>query len=108
MPVHMGTATAANLNGQRSGRFQAAAYWSAIAAAVVLGVCLYSTILPDLATEWWTEDASSYGLLVPPIALYIAYYRRTQTLAVPAQPDVRGLWLTATACCLLLGGELAA
>lgn len=71
-------------------------------------VALYSWIAADLALEWWTEDSASYGMLIPPTALYIAYLRREYTFAIPARSDARGLWLLALGCALLLFGKLAA
>ena len=82
--------------------------WIKIVAIAGLVAALYIEIIPDLAAEWWTVDASSYGMLVPPIALYIAYLRRGTTLAIPARPDRRGLWLIALACLVFLGGTLSA
>lgn len=79
-----------------------------IAILVVVVAALYRIVLPDLAVEWWTEDASSYGMLVPPMALFIAYQRRGLTLSYPAQPDWRGFWLVGTACVVFLLGGLAA
>jgi exosortase len=79
-------------------------------AAIIVGLvaALYSFVLPDLAAEWWTEDASSYGMLVPPIALCLVWIRRRTTFAIPARPDGRGLALVAAACCVFLVGQLAA
>jgi exosortase len=61
----------------------------------------------DLASEWWSDDSASYGMLIPPTALYIAYLRRHITLGIPAQIDLRGLWLAAFACLVFLTGGLA-
>jgi exosortase len=69
---------------------------------------LYFQVLPDLAVEWWTVPASSYGLLIPTLTLYLVYLQRHKTFAVPAMPDRRGLCLTAFACLVLLVGTLAA
>ena len=82
-------------------------FW--IAGAVVLGliVTLYFAIMADLANDWWTDDSYSYGMLIPPTALYIAYLRRQTTLSIPAQRELRGLWLVALACLLFLVGGLA-
>ena len=74
--------------------------------AVLIGL-LYAQILPDLASEWWTQSEASYGLLIPPMALYIAYMRRKTTFACPVQPDLWGLGLTSLGCLVLLSGELA-
>jgi exosortase len=82
--------------------------WTKIAVIVGLIGALYSAIVADLAAEWWTVDASSYGMLVPPITLYIVYLRRQKILAIPADWDLRGLWLTSLACFMLLGGLLGA
>lgn len=79
-----------------------------IVAFLALIAALYSFIIPDLGLEWWTEEASSYGMLVPPMALYIAFQRRQLTLAQPVKQDGRGLWLVGFACVLFLAGGLAA
>ncbi|HTP31882.1 MAG TPA: exosortase/archaeosortase family protein [Candidatus Acidoferrales bacterium] len=83
-------------------------YWIGAAAMIGLIAALYIAIMADLAVEWWTVDASSYGMLVVPITLYIIYLRRHLVLAAPAMPDARGLWLTSFACLILLGGKLSA
>ena len=81
-----------------------------IKTAVIVGLIgmLYAAVIPDLASEWWTEESSSYGMLVPPMALYIAYLRRQVTFAIPAKPDLRGLWLVFLACLTFMVGHLAA
>ncbi len=78
--------------------------------AVLSGLiaALYVAVISDLAFEWWTVDASSYGMLVPPIVLYIAYQQRHITFSIPARSDLRGLWLLSVACVLYLLGRLAA
>jgi exosortase len=83
---------------------------ASIKAAVIAGliVALYIDVLTDLAWEWWTVSSSSYGMLIPPIAFYIAYIRRKIILGLPSRPDVRGLWLIGAACIVFLGGRLAA
>src|SRR5579863_8797369 len=82
-----------------------AATWIQTAAVVALTTALYVRVIPDLAVEWWTEEASSYGMLVPPMAFYIAFQRRQITLSLPAKPDVRGLWLVGLACMVFLAGR---
>jgi exosortase len=82
--------------------------WIKIASVVALLAALYAQIVPDLASEWWTESESSYGMLIPPIALYIAYSRRHTTLAIPCQSDLRGLWVVALGCLIFLLGSLSA
>jgi exosortase len=82
--------------------------WIKIAWIVGLLGALYIGIIPDLAQEWWTVDASSYGMLVPPITLYIVYLRRETTLSIPAQSDLRGFSLLSLGCLVFLAGKLSA
>jgi exosortase len=82
--------------------------WAAFAAVVGLISALYVNVIADLAQEWWTVDASSYGMLVPVITGYIVYLRWGLTARTPVRTDLRGLWLTAFACVLFLLGRLAA
>jgi len=85
--------------------------WLAIAQVSAIAgilIALYAAPVADMAQEWWTEPQASHGLLIPPLALYIAYMRRKLTFAVPARMEMRGLWLTALGCFLFLAGRLAA
>jgi exosortase len=61
-----------------------------------------------MAEDWWTDPSLSQGLLIPPLALYIAWTRRDEILAEPATGENRGLWLVAGACVLYILGKLAA
>jgi exosortase len=69
---------------------------------------LYGQVVVDLASEWWTQPEASYGMLIPPFALYVAYQRRQKTLSIPARYEGRGLLLVICACLVLLTGRLAA
>ncbi len=82
--------------------------WTKIAIIAVLAMILYAGTAADLASEWWTQPEASYGMLIPPLAAYIAYTRWHVTRSVSAEADARGLWLTALACLLLTIGRLAA
>src|ERR1051326_193122 len=82
--------------------------WVQIAAISGLVLALHGAILADLAVEWWTVDASSYGMLVPPITFYIIYLQRNRIFAAAAQSDLRGLGLIFLACLVLIGGTLSA
>ena len=103
----MGTATVVNPRNAYHERDIDPFLWTLVALTVGLVGALYAEVILDLASEWWTESASSYGMLVPPIALYIAYLRREITFAIPAQPDLRGLGLISLACLVFLVGKLA-
>lgn len=82
--------------------------WIQVAAIAGLVLALHAAILADLAVEWWTVDASSYGMLVPPIALYIVYLQRSRIVGIPAQTELSGLWLISFSCLVLLGGKFSA
>ena len=69
---------------------------------------IYAPVLKDLALDWWNEESLSYGMLIPPLALYVAWMRRRVTLGEAAIPDSRGLWLLGAACLLFLLGKVGA
>jgi exosortase len=68
---------------------------------------LFRGVWVDMAHEWWTDPTWSQGMLLPPLALYIAWEHRRQTLSQPAVTDRRGLVLTALACTMFVAGKLA-
>ena len=68
---------------------------------------LFAAVLIDMAHDWWNDPALSQGMLLPPLALYIAWIYRRRTLSYPAAPDNRGLLLTAGACLTFLLGKFA-
>jgi len=74
---------------------------------VALIAALFVSVLADMAHDWWIEPAWSQGMLLPPLALYIAWIQRSRILSCAATPDQRGLFLTALACVTYLLGRLA-
>lgn len=82
--------------------------WLPWVAIIALLVAMYSGILAGLANDWWNDPNASHGLLVPPLAAYIAWERKHLTLSVPALPDLRGLVWIAGGCMMLLIGKLGA
>src|SRR5437867_7197761 len=83
-------------------------FWFQVSILVALVAVLYTTVLMDLAHDWWTEPSFSQGLLIPPLALYVAWTRRSLTLSQPVAPDNRGLWLIGLACLVFLLGKVSA
>jgi exosortase len=69
---------------------------------------LYYSVVPSMVAIWWEDPGYSHGLLIPPLALYIAWMHRQEIFAQPAVSDGRGLWLSAAACLLYLLGKLGA
>jgi exosortase len=79
-----------------------------IGVIAALTILLYSYILVDIFNDWWTIPNLSYGLLIPPLALYLFWLERPRIESVPAVPDNWGLLLIAGAMCLLCVGNVAA
>ena len=82
--------------------------WSAIALVGGLVALLYWDVVPSMAHIWWTDEAYSHGLLIPPLAAYVAWLNRDRILAVPASADSRGLILAAGGCAMHVLGRLGA
>jgi exosortase len=68
---------------------------------------LYGDVLGVMARDWWIEPAQSQGMLLPPLALYVAWRRRKQTLRYPAVLTNSGLVVTGLACAMFTLGRLA-
>lgn len=98
----------AKAKGWTSGRSLGLSFWLRAIVLLALMAVLYSRVLADMAVDWWTEASLSQGLLIPPLALYIAWRRRKLTLAHPPTADNRGLWLVACACLFYILGKLGA
>lgn len=71
-------------------------------------VLLYASVVPAMAHTWWNDPAYSHGLLIPPLAAYLAWSRRERVFEIPVAPDSRGLSLILLACLLFLVGKLGA
>jgi len=75
---------------------------------VGLLAALYLKVLYDLGYTWWTDSSASHGLLIPPLAVYLAWLQRKALMAERAAPATKGLWLTGLGCVVFLVGELGA
>jgi len=82
--------------------------WLGAAFLLTLIAALYTGVLKDLAYLCWRDEQLSQGLLMPPLALYVAWTRRDQLLAHPTSSDNRGLLVVALACLMFLTGKLGA
>jgi exosortase len=85
-----------------------AAVLAKIASVAVLILFIYGQSLRRLALDWSDEPGASFGLLIPPLALYIAWLLRKRTRATPVEEDNRGLLLVFAGCLLFLIGKLGA
>src|SRR3954453_1330381 len=82
--------------------------WLKILVFCVITIIIYGRVAVDLAVDWWTIPSQSQGLLIPPLALYIAWERRNITLGMDAAPSNTGLLAVACACGMFLIGKLGA
>jgi exosortase len=78
-----------------------------VGTVVALIVVLFAAVLADMAHDWWIEPAWSQGMLLPPLALYLAWIQRDHILSCAATPDRRGLLVTTFACLTYVLGRLA-
>jgi exosortase len=83
------------------------AVWLQTTAVLALIAILFTDVLADMAYDWWTEPAWSHGMLLPPLAAYIAWLHRARTLEQPVTTDLRGLVLIGFACLIFVLGKLA-
>jgi len=74
---------------------------------VLVGL-LYAEVLADLAHNWWTDPRASYGLIIPPLAIFLAWQNRERTLRQPVKSSSGGLVMVGFACLLYLLGKLGA
>jgi exosortase len=82
--------------------------WLKVLLLSAIIIYVYGRVAVELAVDWWTIPSQSQGLLIPPLALYIAWERRNITLVVPAVPSNSGLLAVAGACGMFLIGKLGA
>src|SRR5215204_2186075 len=68
---------------------------------------LYWDVLTDMAHDWWTVDAYSQGMLLPPLALYVVWLSKERILAYAPTLDYKGILLTGLACLLYTLGKVA-
>lgn len=69
---------------------------------------MYVPVLTDLGQEWWTDDTTSYGVVVPPLAGYFAWLKRRQVQALPAVIEPWGLGVLVTGSALFVVGSISA
>jgi exosortase len=83
-------------------------FWGKVGVAAVLIAVLYAGVFADMVADWWTEPNLSQGFLIPPLAAYVAWICRRDTLARAVSPDNHGTILVGCACVMLLLGKLGA
>jgi exosortase len=81
--------------------------WFQIAVISSLVCILFGKALFQMALEWWRWPALSQGMLLPPLALFVAWIERRRLLGCPATGELRGTVVTAMGCSVFVVGKLA-
>jgi exosortase len=74
---------------------------------VIFLTLLFGNVLLDMFNDWWNVPAYSQGMLLPPLALYVAWLGRGRTMAEPAAAEYAGLLFIAFGCVSFLFGRVA-
>ncbi len=105
------TTAAADLNQSKQDELVSVSWAGRMGFAIVAGliVAIYAKPFAALVRDWLTDNqGASYGILVPPLAMYIAWARRQRTFSVASKQDARGLFLIAFSCLMFLVGKFGA
>jgi exosortase len=80
-----------------------------IKSAVIVGLMwvLFWDVLVEMAKDWWNFDAYSQGMLLPPLAVYVAWLNRERISEIAATSDYRGLLLSGFACLMYVVGQIS-
>src|SRR3954454_7819974 len=79
-----------------------------VVSIMALAIALYGAVAVHLFQDWWTQPSLSYGLLIPPLAIYAAWIKRKEILAIPTVQDSLGIVLVGVASLMYLTGKLGA
>lgn len=75
-----------------------------LAAAAAIG--LYAPVLAGLVRQWWSEPASSHGLLLIAVAGVVVHRRWQRWQALPLAPRDAGLAIVAAGLLIFAGGTI--
>jgi exosortase len=82
--------------------------WTAMAWFGFLLIACYAPVLYGLVHQWATDEDMGHGFFVPAVAGYIAWQRRHELVAKPAQPSYWGLGLVILGAIQMMLGTLGA
>lgn len=78
-----------------------------IAAISAVALLMYWHVVAAMVLDWWSDEGSSYGFLIPPVVAYVVWGRRNRLAAESIETDCRGLLVTGFACLTYVIGQLA-
>jgi exosortase len=79
----------------------------AISSAIAMSAC-YFAAFRGMYFQWSTDEDMAHGILVPFVALWIAWLDRHRWRELPVRPSLWGLLILAIAACLHLAGVVGA
>jgi len=82
--------------------------WGPIAALGALLIAMYWDVVPSMFDVWMNDPGYSHGILIPPLAAYVAWLHKDEILALTPQRDMRGIVLTLAGCTVFMLGRLGA
>lgn len=82
--------------------------WGPIAALGALLVAMYWDVVPAMFDVWMNDPGYSHGILIPPLAAYVAWLHKDEILALTPERDLRGLLMTLFGCLVFVLGRLGA
>jgi exosortase D (VPLPA-CTERM-specific) len=94
--------------GKEGVRFRTAMFVGLIAVLVLLLGTLYHTILYNMSAQWYGDPNYSHGFLVPLVAVYFAWERREQLLALQPHPSKAGIGLLGIGLVMFIIGSVGA
>jgi exosortase len=81
-------------------------HWVAFLIVAIGCVTLYWNVARALVADWTIDENYSHGFLIVPLALYLAWERRTRVAALAARPSGFGLVVVAASLATLTVGVL--
>src|SRR5438093_9169465 len=91
--------------GKEGVRSEIAMFVGLIAVLVLLLGTLYHTILYNMSAQWYVDPDYSHGFLVPLVAVYFAWERREQLLALQPHPSKAGIGLLGIGLAMFIVGS---
>ncbi len=82
--------------------------WAPIALVSAFLAALFWDVIPAMVDIWMTDPGYSHGILVPPLAAYVAWLHKDEILAIAPTQDQRGILVTVVGCLVYIIGRLGA
>jgi EpsI family protein len=94
--------------GKEGVRLRIAMFVGLIAVLILLLGTLYHTIFYNMSAQWYGDPNYSHGFLIPLVAVYFAWERREQLLALQTHPSKAGIGLLGIGLVMFILGSVGA